>query len=379
MDSSPQQNQNLSSQQIKQRLLDLFDLNESIENSRQQINQWNELFFIEQNISLRNQLINNILSQEQSPEMQENLQNERNQIQNETLYFKKTKLKIIKKTEKLFDAIINSLYQKKANIYYTICFYENIPISYQVDQNLTKIQNDLGEYEYKVQGYKEIFSIERTPINPQKKYKLELEIKNCSNQTTYIGYKSFHQNYPIFDRQIRIFQGTEVKLIALDMVNKAFIVDNFNNNLSRWNNPNTAYCEKYIGIYKSGCINDFIKAEDVICYQDTQTAAYREIDILNNKIYLTDWGWNYYLNNIHQQTILNQAVIMNHGGQGTYDYCEGIQTHYPTWTKKSYHLYTFRKFTDSVEVCILANYQGTQNKVFEFKNVNLIVCKEDYE
>ncbi|KAL4509422.1 hypothetical protein ABPG72_018353 [Tetrahymena utriculariae] len=312
----------------------------------------------------------------QSSSMQESLQNERNEIQNQTQNFRQTKLNLIKRTEKLFEHLITSLYQKKASIYQIIGFYGQISISFEVSDNLTKIQNDSGVSEYRVQGDKQIFSIQRTPINPQKKYKLELEIKNCLNQLSQRAYKSFHQNYPIYDSQCIVFQGTEVKLIGLDIENKAFFVDNINNNLSRWNSPDNSYYQKYIGFYKSGDINEFIKVEDVIKYRDTQIAACREIDVLNNKIYLTDWGWDYYLNNLKSQTNINQAVLMNHGGGGTYNYCENIQTYYPVWTYKSYNLHTFRKFTDAIEVCILANYQGSQSKVFEFRNVNLIICED---
>ncbi|KAL4509421.1 hypothetical protein ABPG72_018352 [Tetrahymena utriculariae] len=318
MDTALNQNQNLSSQQIKQRLLNLFDQNEDVEKSRLEINQWNELFLIEQNISLRNQLISNIQCQQLSS-MQESLQNER-----------------------------------------------NIPISFEVSANVTKIQNDSGVFEYRVQGYNEIFSIQRTPKYPQKKYVLELEIKNCSDQESFIGHKSFHQNQPIFDRQCRIIQGTEVILIGIDEENKALIVKNLNNNLSSF--------------YKFGNIKDFIKAEDVISVEyvgDTLTAAYREISILDNKIYLTDWGWDYYMNNLHSQAILNQSILMNHGGMGIYDYSERILTHEPEWKMKRYDVSSFRRFTDAIEVCILTNYRGSQDKVFEFRNVNLIICKDD--
>ncbi|EAS04775.1 hypothetical protein TTHERM_00467240 (macronuclear) [Tetrahymena thermophila SB210] len=378
MDTAPNQDQNLSSHQIKQKLLDLFDLNENIEQSRSEINQWNELLLIEQNISLRNQIIANIQSQ-QSSFMQESLQNERNEIQKQTQYFKQAKLNIIKKTEKLLDDLIANLYSKKARIYQAICFYDEIPISFEEDANLIKVYNSQGVCEYRVQGCKDIFSIQRIPINPQKKYKLEIEIKNCSNQTSFIGYKSYNQNYPIYDRQSIVFQRTEVLLIGLDMENKAFIVNNIDNNLSRWNNPNAEYYEKYIGFYKSGNINEFIKAEEVIIYNEDLKTAYREIDVLNNKIYLNDWAWTYYMNTLHSQTYLNQTILMNHGGGGTYNYCEEIKTHHSDWTKKFYDLSTFRKFTDTIEICILANYQGIQSKVFEFRNVNFFVCEDDNE
>ncbi|KAL4482762.1 hypothetical protein ABPG72_022322 [Tetrahymena utriculariae] len=358
MDTAANQNQYISSQQIKQRLLDLFDLNEDFEKSRLELNQWNELF----------------------EEVQESLQNERNEIQEQSQHLKQTQLNLIKKTQKLFDSLITSLHQKKAKIYYIIGFYGQIPISFEVGSKLTKTQNDSGVWEYQVQGYQEIFSIQQTPINPQKKYKLELEIKTCSNQLSFIGYKSFHQKQPIYDRQCRIFQGTDVKLIGLDIENKALIVDNTNNNLSIWNSPNTNYYEKYIGFYKNGNINEFIKAEDVIGANyvgDTLAGAYREIDILNNKIYLTDWSWDYYMSQLHSQANINQTVLMNHGGMNTYDYSEAVQKHIPNWEKRSYNITTFRRFTDAIEVCILANYQGTQDKVFEFRNVNLIIFKDD--
>ncbi|KAL4442231.1 hypothetical protein ABPG74_009249 [Tetrahymena malaccensis] len=376
MDTAQNTNQNLSSQQITQRVLDLFNLNEDFEQAISEVNQWNELLFKEQSISLRNQLIANIELQ-QSSQMQESLQNERNEIQKQTKDFKQAKLILIRKAEKLFDNLINSLFQKKANLYYTIGFYDEIPISFNAEGNLTKIQNDQEEY-YQVKGTKDIFSIQRIPINPQKKYKLELEIRNNSDWQSFVGHRPFYQNqHVIVGHQIRVFQQTEVKLIGLDMENHAFIVDNFNNNLSRWNSPDKPFCEKYIGFYLSGCINAFIKNEEVITTKDKEIAAYKEIDVLNNKIYLTDWGWDYYINNLHSQTKLNQTALMNHGGTGIYVYSELIQKNYKDWVKKSYDINSFRRFTDHIDICILANFEGTQDKVFEFKNVKLFVCNDE--
>ncbi|KAL4442232.1 hypothetical protein ABPG74_009250 [Tetrahymena malaccensis] len=340
-----------SNQNLPSKLKDFFDLNEIVGEEKQEINQLNYQFSIEEYQYLRNMLIANIKSQESS-EMQKKLPDQQITCQRQ-------------------DSKMQKMH-----------FYNNIPISFQVnpeiDPNcpyLSKRQNELGEWEYRIQGYQEISSIQMIKLNPQKKYKLELEIKNSSNWQSFIGYISYYQGNVILGYQCRVFAGTEVILVGLDVDNKAFIVDD-KNNLLNWNSPDQPNREKCIGIYRPGSTDgDFIYQYEVIV-TDGKTAAYKRIDAENNKIYLTDWAWDYYVKNLHNQTILNQTVLKNHGDMNTYDYCKITNKHYKEWDKKFYDINKFRRFTDSIKICILGNYHGNQDEVFEFKNVQVIEYDE---